>query len=134
MTIRTNTPNLLENPPIPVQVKRAAAGTSFMFLWIHVDYLALDKPGFVDEILAAIVHEFDTDPTFGCCSSRSGRHVTGRCCAGSRILEGAVRRRCGPRRRWRDLIVTASPHPFAHRNGMTARDTDLQRSECHLWS
>ena len=30
MTIRTNTPNLLDNPPIPVQAKLAAAWTSFM--------------------------------------------------------------------------------------------------------
>jgi hypothetical protein len=49
---------------VPVQVKLAAAWTSFMFLYIYVDYLALYKPGFVDEILAGIVHEFDTGPTF----------------------------------------------------------------------
>ena len=62
-----------ENPPVhdaledrrmPVQVKLAAAWTSFMFLYIYVDYLALYKPGFLDEILAGIVHEFDTGPTF----------------------------------------------------------------------
>ena len=61
-----------ENPPsqstleerMPVQAKLAAAWTSFMFLYIYVDYLALYKPGFVDEILAGIVHEFDTGPTF----------------------------------------------------------------------
>ena len=64
MTIRTTTPNLLDNPPIPVQAKLAAAWTSFMFLYIYVDYLALYKPGFVDDILAGIVHEFDTGPTF----------------------------------------------------------------------
>ena len=34
MTIRTNTPNLLDNPPIPVQAKLAAAWTSFMFLYV----------------------------------------------------------------------------------------------------
>jgi len=38
MTIRTNTPNLLDNPPAPVQAKLAAAWTSFMFLYIYVDY------------------------------------------------------------------------------------------------
>ena len=63
----------LENPPprsaledlrMPVQAKLAAAWTSFMFLYIYVDYLALYKPGFVDDILAGIVHEFDTGPTF----------------------------------------------------------------------
>jgi hypothetical protein len=63
----------LENPPsrstledlrIPVQAKLAAAWTSFMFLYIYVDYLALYKPGVVDDILAGIVHEFDIGPTF----------------------------------------------------------------------
>jgi hypothetical protein len=63
----------LENPPsqstredlrLPVQVKLAAAWTSFMFLYIYVDYLALYKPGVVDDILAGIVHEFEIGPTF----------------------------------------------------------------------
>ena len=35
-----------------------------MFLYIYVDYLALYKPGVVDDILAGVVHEFDTGPTF----------------------------------------------------------------------
>ena len=52
----------LENPPsqstledlrMPVQAKLAAAWTSFMFLYIYVDYLALYKPGVIDDILAA---------------------------------------------------------------------------------
>ena len=54
----------LEDQRIPVRVKLAAAWTSFMFLYIYVDYLALYKPGFIDDILAGIVHEFDTGPTF----------------------------------------------------------------------
>ena len=54
MTIRTKTPNLLENPPIPVQAKLAAAWTSFMFLYIYVDYFHLHKPG--------VVFEFDISP------------------------------------------------------------------------
>lgn len=53
-----------ENLPIPVQAKLAAAWTSFMFLYIYVDYLALYKPGFVDQIRAGTVHVFDTGPTF----------------------------------------------------------------------
>jgi hypothetical protein len=63
MTIRTNTPNLLDNPPIPVQAKLAAAWTSFMFLYIYVDYFALYKPGFLDDLLAGVVYEFDITPT-----------------------------------------------------------------------
>src|SRR5918994_1959589 len=54
----------LEDQRIPVRVKLAAAWTSFMFLYIYVDYLALYKPGLVDDILAGIVHEFDIGPTF----------------------------------------------------------------------
>ncbi|MGA8046249.1 MAG: DUF6326 family protein [Dermatophilaceae bacterium] len=54
----------LEDLRIPVQAKLAAAWTSFMFLYIYVDYLALYKPGFIDELLVGVVHEFDTGPTF----------------------------------------------------------------------
>ncbi|WFE39270.1 DUF6326 family protein [Micromonospora sp. WMMD998] len=54
----------LQEPHLPVQAKLAAAWGSFMFLYIYVDYLALYKPGFVDDILAGAVHEFDTGPTF----------------------------------------------------------------------
>lgn len=54
----------LEELRLPVQVRLAAAWTSFMFLYIYVDYLALYKPGMVDDILDGIVHEFDTGPTF----------------------------------------------------------------------
>lgn len=62
-----------ENPPprstledlrMPVRAKLAAAWTSFMFLYIYVDYLALYKPGFIDGIRAGIVHEFELGPTF----------------------------------------------------------------------
>jgi hypothetical protein len=63
----------LENPPsrsaledrrMPVQAKLAAAWTSVMFLYIYVDYFHLYKPGSLDDILAGVVHEFDTGPTF----------------------------------------------------------------------
>ncbi len=64
MTIRTKTPNLLDNPPIPVQAKLAAAWTSFMFLYIYVDYFHLYKPGSIDDIRAGIVFELDISPTF----------------------------------------------------------------------
>jgi hypothetical protein len=35
-----------------------------MFLSIYVDYYALYKPGFIDDILAGRVHEFAIGPTF----------------------------------------------------------------------
>ncbi|MEU8110568.1 DUF6326 family protein [Nonomuraea muscovyensis] len=63
MTIRTKSPNLLDNPPIPVQAKLAAAWTSFMFLYIYVDYFHLYKPGAIDDILAGVVVGFDISPT-----------------------------------------------------------------------
>ena len=64
MSNTENVTNPLQDPRIPVQAKLAAAWTSFMFLYIYVDYLALYKPGIIDDILVGIVHEFDTGPTF----------------------------------------------------------------------
>ena len=46
----------LTGPPIPVQAKIAAAWTSFMFLYIYVDYFHLYKPGVVHDILEEIEH------------------------------------------------------------------------------
>jgi hypothetical protein len=53
----------LEDRQIPVQAKLAAAWTSFMFLYIYVDYFALYKPGVIDDILVGIVWEFDISQT-----------------------------------------------------------------------
>ncbi|WP_248761623.1 DUF6326 family protein [Pseudarthrobacter sp. SSS035] len=63
MTIRTNTPNLLDNPPIPVQAKLAAAWTSFMFLVIYIDYFHLYQPGEIDEIRGGDIFVFDISGT-----------------------------------------------------------------------
>src|SRR5215210_1483736 len=60
----TKSTTALHDPPVPVRAKLAAAWTSFMFLYIYVDYLALYKPGFIDDILAGRVHEFAIGPTF----------------------------------------------------------------------
>ncbi|WP_344127483.1 DUF6326 family protein [Luedemannella flava] len=54
---------MLDNPAIPVQAKLAAAWTSFMFLYIYVDYFHLYKPGAVDEIRGGVIFEFDISPT-----------------------------------------------------------------------
>src|SRR5215218_903230 len=59
----TKSTTALHDPPVPVRAKLAAAWTSFMFLYIYVDYFALYKPGFIDDILAGVVYEFDTGPT-----------------------------------------------------------------------
>ena len=63
MTIPTTTPNLLDNPPVSVQAKLAAAWTSFMFLYIYVDILNFYKPGVVDGILNGLVWRFDISST-----------------------------------------------------------------------
>ncbi|YCK40055.1 DUF6326 family protein [Actinomadura sp. ATCC 39365] len=62
MTIRTKTPTLLDNRSVPVHAKLAAAWTSFMFLYIYVDYFHLHKPGVIDNLRAGVVFEFDTSP------------------------------------------------------------------------
>lgn len=63
MTIRTETPNALVSPPIPVQAKLAAAWTSAMFLYVYVDILNFFKPGVVDDILNGLIWRFDTSAT-----------------------------------------------------------------------
>lgn len=63
MTNRTHTPKQLDTPRIPVQVKLAAAWTSFMFLYIYVDYFHLHKPGVIDNLRAGVVFEFDISAT-----------------------------------------------------------------------
>lgn len=63
MTIRTTTSNPLDNPPIPVQAKLAAAWTSFMFLYVYVDILNFYKPGVVDGILKGLIWRFDISST-----------------------------------------------------------------------
>ena len=63
MTIRTSTPNLLDNPPIPVQAKLAAAWTSLMFLYVYVDIFNFFKPGVIDHILGGVVFAFHISST-----------------------------------------------------------------------
>ena len=63
MSIKTKTPNLLEDRQVPVQAKLAAAWTSFMFLYLYVDILNFFKPGVINEILAGKVFVFDISPT-----------------------------------------------------------------------
>ena len=49
----------LEDLRMPLQAKFAAAWTSFMFLYIYVDYLTLYKPGAIDQIRGGVVFLFD---------------------------------------------------------------------------
>lgn len=54
----------LEDQPIPVRAKLAAAWTSFMFLYAYVDILNFYTPGVVDDILDGRVFKFDLSQTF----------------------------------------------------------------------
>ena len=58
------TTTTLHDSPVPVRAKVAAAWTSFMFLYIYVDYLHLYKPGALTDILAGVVFTFDISQTF----------------------------------------------------------------------
>jgi hypothetical protein len=53
----------LEDLRMPVQAKLAAAWTSFMFLYIYVDYFHLYQPGAIDEIRGGVIFEFDISGT-----------------------------------------------------------------------
>lgn len=64
MTTSSTTAGAFRDARLPVRAKLAAAWTSFMFLYVYVDYLALYRPGFVDEIRSGVVHDFETGPTF----------------------------------------------------------------------
>ena len=64
-TARENPPSrsALEDLRMPVQAKLAAAWTSFMFLYIYVDYFALYKPGVIHHILAGASWKFQISQT-----------------------------------------------------------------------
>jgi hypothetical protein len=64
MKTQTAQRTALADRQVPVQTKLVAAWTSFMFLYLYVDYLGLYKPGVIDDILAGVVHEFAIGPTF----------------------------------------------------------------------
>ena len=63
MTTTADAPKMLDTPRLPVQVKLAAAWTSFMFLYVYVDVLNFYKPGVLDGILNGLVWKFDVSPT-----------------------------------------------------------------------
>ena len=54
----------LDDQPIPVRAKLAAAWTSFVFLYAYVDILNFFTPGVVEDILDGRVFEFDLSQTF----------------------------------------------------------------------
>jgi hypothetical protein len=64
MRTRQPTTTTLEDQPIPVRAKLAAAWTSFMFLYAYVDILNFFTPGVIEDILDGRVFEFDLSQTF----------------------------------------------------------------------
>ena len=54
----------LDDQPIPVRAKLAAAWTSFMFFYVYVDVLGFYTPGTVEDILDGRVYEFDLSQAF----------------------------------------------------------------------
>ncbi len=64
MRTRQPTTTTLEDQRIPVRVKLAAAWTSFMFLYIYVDYFHLFMPGSIEDLLAGKVFVFDITQVF----------------------------------------------------------------------
>lgn len=63
MTLRTNPPKPLNNPPIPVRARIAAAWTSFMFLVIYVDLYHLFQPGEIDKLRGGTIFVFEVSAT-----------------------------------------------------------------------
>ena len=63
MSTHQPTPTL-QDQPISVRAKLAAAWTSFMFLYAYVDILNFYTPGTVDDILDGRVFEFALSQTF----------------------------------------------------------------------
>lgn len=63
--MRTRQPaTTLDNQPMPVRAKLAAAWTSFMFLYAYVDILNFYTPGTITDILDGRVFEFSLSQTF----------------------------------------------------------------------
>ena len=60
----TRTAGVLEQQPASVRTKLAAAWTSFMFLYIYVDYLTLYNPGVIEDILNGVVWKLDITQAF----------------------------------------------------------------------
>ena len=60
----TRTAGVLEHQSVSVRTRLAAAWTSFMFLYIYVDYLTLYNPGVIDDIRNGVVWKLDITQAF----------------------------------------------------------------------
>ncbi len=59
MKAKSNMNNELEDIKVNIKIKLAALWTSFMFLYIYVDYFHLYMPGSINDILAGKMYVFD---------------------------------------------------------------------------
>ena len=64
MSTQISPQHALEDIKVSVKLKLAALWTSFMFLYIYVDYFALYMPGSLKDILAGKVFVFDISYVF----------------------------------------------------------------------
>lgn len=64
MNTKKTPQNALEEIKTNVKLKLAALWTSFMFLYIYVDYFALYMPGKIEDILKGRVFVFDISQAF----------------------------------------------------------------------
>jgi Family of unknown function (DUF6326) len=64
MPTQKTTQNALEEVNVSVKLKLATLWTSFMFLYIYVDYFHLYMPGCIKDILAGKVFVFDISYVF----------------------------------------------------------------------
>lgn len=64
MNTKKHSQNTLEDFKVSVKLKVAALWTSFMFLYIYVDYFHLYMPGSIKDILAGKVFVFDISCVF----------------------------------------------------------------------
>jgi hypothetical protein len=54
----------LEELKLNVNIKLAALWASFMFLYIYVDFLGLHKPGYIEDVIAGRVWQFNITQAF----------------------------------------------------------------------
>ena len=64
MNSQKTTQSLIEDTKIDLKIKIASIWTSFMFLYIYVDYFHLYMPGMLQDILAGKVFVFDITQMF----------------------------------------------------------------------
>lgn len=64
MSTHRPTPAPLDEQPLPVRARLAAAWTSLMFLYAYVDILNFFTPGVVQDLLDGRVFTFDLSQTF----------------------------------------------------------------------